>query len=350
MTGPLKNFEPMLDERLPEIGVEKPRVTLVVTSYNYERYILQCLQSIARQTYEHFTCVVVDDCSKDKSVEIVKAFIESEEAGGRFSLIEREKNGGQMAAFKTGLAAVNTPFMVMVDADDVLLKDFLETHLYWHLCAMTVAFTCSNQYQIDENGQVISGNHDDIQCSGPYRHIHLTAVQNPFWLWATTSAMMFRTALLKLIMPEEEEPFRICADNYVVHFANLLGGSLLIPSVHGCYRRHGQNGFGANPIIGGHLPVGDMSRHPAHPVVRGAILRRLLDDYGRLMPLFGPWQYLTIIMRVAVPEDYDWIVVKYPKLFPKSSFSYRWKHKIFHYKRSWWRWKGQRALKKKAQA
>jgi len=347
MTGPLRSYAPLEDLRLPGVDIKNPIVTVVVTSYNYERYIGQCLHSVARQTYPHMNCVVVDDCSTDDSRAMIEAFVASKAAGGRFKFIARERNGGQMAAFKTGIGAAESPFIVLVDSDDVLLEDFIAAHLATHLSCHTVAFTSSNQFQIDNNSELIGGNHHDLQCQGSYRHVYQTALQHPFWLWATTSSMMFRKSILELVLPDEEEPFRICADNYLVHFCNLLGGSLLIPTVHGAYRRHGLNGFGANPVIGGHLPVGDMSKHPKHEVVRSAILNHLLRRREQIEPLFGPNEFLSIVMRVALPEDYVRIVYEYPQIFPKSPGHYRRKHRIYHYKRRWWKWKGKHLNKKK---
>ena len=52
-----------------------PLVSFVVTSYNYEKYILETLESIKSQTYKNFEIIVVDDCSKDKSCDIVEDFI-----------------------------------------------------------------------------------------------------------------------------------------------------------------------------------------------------------------------------------------------------------------------------------
>ena len=74
---------------------------------------------------------------------------------------------------------------------------------------------------------------------------------------------MFRRAVLDVIMSPESRCLRISADRYVFNFSHGLGGSLLIPSVHGCYRRHGINGFGANPVLGGESFLGDNRKDPA---------------------------------------------------------------------------------------
>ena len=84
------------------------------------------------------------------------------------------------------------------------------------------------------------------------------------WIWSTTSAAMFRRAVLDPIMSPESRCLRICADRYVFNFSHGLGGSLLIPTVHGCYRRHGTNGFGAHPVLGGDSLLGDNYKDPAY--------------------------------------------------------------------------------------
>lgn len=321
MTGLYDRIPTFEDKRLEGVPVNNPFVTVIVTCYNYEPYIENCLRSIAAQTYEHFKCVVVDDCSTDGSVDIIKKFIDSDEAGGKFSLVSTGTNGGQMAAFKRGLNEVEGPFTVLVDADDMLLNDFIQTHLAHHLADKVVAFTSSNQYQINELGEIIGGNHQDLQYR-VYRHIHSLPLYNPFWLWATTSSMMFRTSILQLIMPDNAREFTICADNYLVHFANLLGGSLLISTIHGCYRRHGKNCFGSNPVIGGHLPVGDMDKHPKHDIVRKTILKKLLNHYKYFYPLFSNSGFWDLVRRTALPGEIGKMYDDYPHIFKRSKWYY----------------------------
>ncbi len=340
MTGPCKFGHPLNDGRLDAVGVTLPFVTVIVTSYNYERYITDCLESISGQSYRNFTCVVVDDCSTDGSVGAVERYAASEAAGGRFQLVRTARNGGQMAAFKEGLRHARGSFVVLVDADDMLLPDFLETHVQAHLSRHTVAFTSSNQYQIDAVGEVVGGNHHDLQCQGEFRHVYQRTIYEPFWIWATTSSMMFRRSILDIIIPANVQDFRICADNYVVHFANLLGGSLLIPSIHGCYRRHGANGFGANPVIGGHLPVGDMSKHPAHETVRRTILLHLLDSRDALLPIFTNGGFMNLVQRVALPHEYPELKDRCPQAFPEPARRYRLRHHKFVWMRRYWGIKG----------
>ena len=65
------------DHRLEQTDIKSPFVTVIVTNYNYDRYIVSCLKSIAGQTYRSFNCVIVDDCSSDHSVELIQEFIGS---------------------------------------------------------------------------------------------------------------------------------------------------------------------------------------------------------------------------------------------------------------------------------
>jgi hypothetical protein len=129
------------------------------------------------------------------------------------------------------------------------------------------------------------------------------SLHQPFWVWATTSSMVFRRAVLDYVVAEAGDAFRKCADNYLAHFSNLLGGSILMPTVLGCYRRHQRNTFSKNPLVGGRLPTGDMRHHPTHDVVLGSIRRRLLDCPDQFIALLGMSGYLHILSKVTPAAD-----------------------------------------------
>ena len=339
--NPYEKFNPFEDDRLDGISVRMPLVSVIVTSYNYARYIGQCIQSIDQQAYRNFHCVVVEDCSTDDSVQVIeKAFAECG-APEKFMLSRTGTNGGQMAAMKKGMEFAKGPFVVMVDADDYLLNDFIQAHLKAHLGRVTVSLTSSIQYQIDENGEIVGGNHHDNQNNGTFRHIYHTQLHNPFWLWATCSSMMFRRSALELAMPNIYlDELRICADNYLVHFCNLIGGSLLIPSIHGCYRRHGRNGFGKNDIIGGHLSVGDMSEHPDHETVRKMVIERLFDIHFQLKRLVGEGGFLNLLMRTAFFRELPALKGRYPRILDRELSYYRKEFMRFRYLYKYWGLKG----------
>ena len=151
------------DKRLTEADVEPPMVSIIVTNYNYGHYIIDTLRSVVRQSYSHWECIIVDDCSSDDSRKKIRSFIEDPSSpSDKFQLIERRQNGGQMVAFMQGLNVSKGTFVMMLDSDDLLLDDFLITHIQYHLRNYPVAFTSSNQYQINGNGNVISGDHGFI--------------------------------------------------------------------------------------------------------------------------------------------------------------------------------------------
>ena len=95
-----------------------PRLSVVVPIYNVERYLEECLDSIAGQTFTDLECVMVDDGSKDGSAAIAEAYAAKDP---RFRLV-RQVNKGLGAARNTGYRHIadGTEFLAFVDSDDTL--------------------------------------------------------------------------------------------------------------------------------------------------------------------------------------------------------------------------------------
>ncbi|MEJ5276329.1 MAG: glycosyltransferase [Thermogemmata sp.] len=103
-----------------------PRVTVVVPSYNKPQYLPECLRSIQAQTLPEWECIVVDDGSP-RGEEIRVAV----EAMGdtRFRLVKHEVNRGAAAARNTGFEEASGPYVLIVDEDDRLVPNALETFM-----------------------------------------------------------------------------------------------------------------------------------------------------------------------------------------------------------------------------
>ena len=104
---------------------EKPLISIIVPIYNAEDYLLDCLSSIAAQSYENIEAVLINDGSTDNSYNIAKSFCENDP---RFKLIS-QPNGGVGAARQAGLNAVTGEFVIHTDSDDLMTDKALE-YLY----------------------------------------------------------------------------------------------------------------------------------------------------------------------------------------------------------------------------
>ena len=285
------------DIRLEEAGIRLPLVSVIVTNYNYANYICDCLESIKRQDYTNIECLVVDDKSTDNSVEIINKF--SKDTETEIQLVEHDQNRGQFAAFSTGLLHAKGEFIVFVDADDILLGNFVSEHLRIHLGDYPVAFTSSNQYQINGEKQVIAGIHSFLQAVDIEVIIRSQPLLFRFWPWATTSTMMFRRTILELILLDSSCKLMICADNYLCHFANLIGESVIIPQKLGCYRRHGKNNFASNSYVNNRTLIGDMSNHPEHGEVLTLIRKEILDKSDLFLKIFSFTDYSKLLLKTT---------------------------------------------------
>ena len=102
-------------------------ITIVMPAYNAERYIEKTINSVQSQTYQDWQLVVVDDCSTDNTVTVVKSIAAQDP---RVSLIELENNfGGPAGPRNVGVAAAKTEYVAFLDADDIWHPEKLEAQL-----------------------------------------------------------------------------------------------------------------------------------------------------------------------------------------------------------------------------
>ena len=94
-----------------------PLVSILVSNYNYARYIGDALQSALGQTYANIELIVCDDGSTDDSVQVIEQY-ERKDARLRFI---RKANGGQGSGFNAAFAASRGEIIALLDSDDLFL-------------------------------------------------------------------------------------------------------------------------------------------------------------------------------------------------------------------------------------
>jgi glycosyltransferase involved in cell wall biosynthesis len=109
----------------------KPLVTVLMPVYNAEKYLEEAIESILNQTYKNFYFLIINDGSIDNSLKIIQNYSKKD---SRIKVITRD-NKGLVATLNEGLDAIDTKYIVRMDADDISLPirlekqvEFMERH------------------------------------------------------------------------------------------------------------------------------------------------------------------------------------------------------------------------------
>lgn len=94
-----------------------PKYSIIIPVYNVEKYIKKCLDSVFNQTYKDYEVIVVNDGTKDNSMDIVKDYD---------VIVINQKNQGLSAARNNGLKKAKGEYILFLDSDDYIEKDLLK--------------------------------------------------------------------------------------------------------------------------------------------------------------------------------------------------------------------------------
>lgn len=106
-------------------SANNPFISVIVTSYNYERYLSQTIESIINQTYGNFELIIVDDGSTDDSVELIKKYVKIDK---RVKLYQHENGTNKKLAASVALAVskASGDYVAFCESDDYWDKDYLQ--------------------------------------------------------------------------------------------------------------------------------------------------------------------------------------------------------------------------------
>jgi glycosyltransferase involved in cell wall biosynthesis len=107
--------------RLDQMG--SPFVSVLMTAYNREKYIAEAIESVLVQTFKDLELIIVDDCSKDRTVEIARRYGKDP----RVCIYVNERNLGDYPNRNRAAELARGRYLKYLDADDVMYPHCLET-------------------------------------------------------------------------------------------------------------------------------------------------------------------------------------------------------------------------------
>lgn len=131
-----------------------PLISIVLPVYNGEKYLRECIESVTAQTFTDWELIIVDDGSKDSSLEICSSFAENDK---RIKLIHQE-NAGVSAARNNAMKNVTGEYVTFIDCDDLYTEDRLEVML--ELIRKNPDCDCvyCDYYEIKDDNDVVGQN------------------------------------------------------------------------------------------------------------------------------------------------------------------------------------------------
>lgn len=127
----------------------KPTVSVIITSYNYGRFLAEAIESVMRQTWRPDEVVVVDDGSTDDTAEVAARYAAE---GVRYVYKE---NGGASSARNTGIRESSGELIAFLDADDVWLPQKIARQAEHLLRHPEVALVTGSEWEVDSAGRKV---------------------------------------------------------------------------------------------------------------------------------------------------------------------------------------------------
>lgn len=129
---------------------KQPLITVVMPNYNGHRFVEQAIDSVLNQTYPNFELLVVDDCSKDDSLQLIQQKAKSDD---RIRVIALEHNAGVANARNVGIKEAKGEFIALLDNDDLWTDDKLERQLALANKGADIVY-CSYDFIDEQNNSI----------------------------------------------------------------------------------------------------------------------------------------------------------------------------------------------------
>jgi teichuronic acid biosynthesis glycosyltransferase TuaG len=126
-------------------------VSIITPAYNAEKFLVDMIRSVQKQTYSCWELIIVNDCSTDDTLAIAQ---KESQKDNRIKVINLSKNSGAAEARNEGIKQATGRFIAFLDSDDLWASDKLEKQLHF-MKTKQIGFSFTNYSMINEKGDRI---------------------------------------------------------------------------------------------------------------------------------------------------------------------------------------------------
>ena len=225
------------------------KVSVIIPNYNYEKYIIERIDSVLRQTYPIYELIILDDKSTDDSVNVIKEKLKTI-TDIKTKLIVNEKNSGCVfKQWKKGMNEASGDFYWIAEADDLAHPKFLETAMSaFDNENVVISYTESarineNNIMTHKNSQDLYNIYDTNRWNHPYVNKGLDEITNYLSVTNTilnVSSVVWRKGKYDDIL-EKATNFKVAGDWYI-YFKVLETGDIAFSNLaYNYFRKHSKS-------------------------------------------------------------------------------------------------------------
>ncbi|MDN7588925.1 glycosyltransferase family 2 protein [Burkholderia seminalis] len=282
-------------------------LTIAICNYNHGAYLRAAIDSALAQAADDVRVLVVDDGSTDDSRDIIRSY------GERIAAVF-QGNGGQVAAYNRALEHVTTPYVLLLDADDLLYRDAAARVL--------AAFASGDFVKVHFRLDVMTREGIATGVTVPQSGVATDCgrLLRAGWLYPSppASGNAYRSDALRRIFPVPVTPDNLHgADFYAIYGIALLGSVHMIDATLGGYRVHQS----AAPAAGdANRDTADLSFANAEDAATGAL--KAARRWSTLRTIAG-----TRLHEALPDEPFDFSIEKarFASTLYRASLVRRWR-------------------------
>jgi glycosyltransferase involved in cell wall biosynthesis len=125
-----------------------PIISVILSAYNAENFIGKSIKSVLNQTFKNFEFLIIDDCSTDNTLKIIREIAETDE---RIIVINNTINEFVIESRNKGILKAKGKYIAIIDADDIWFENKLEKQFVDIENDESIFLLSANAYEIDEN-------------------------------------------------------------------------------------------------------------------------------------------------------------------------------------------------------
>lgn len=224
------------------------KIDILMATYNGEKYLKEQIESILNQTYQNIRLIISDDCSKDKTREIIKEY---EKKDKRIISYFQEKNLGYVKNFEFLLTKVENDIYMLSDQDDSWLPKKVE-HTYQKLKEAEADLVFTDLEVVDKDLKMLYPSFNDFMklTRKIKKYIHDYRLEY-LYNCVTGCTLMSKKKFIDKIIPIPTDSKYAIHDTWIATVVVNNGKAAYLDEKTIKYRQHGKNQVGAEKVSHG---------------------------------------------------------------------------------------------------